>query len=110
VREPGSNSTQFERSRAGSGASMMGSCRTVPVNAGAGARRVGFDPQRRMSMGFLSFEFLNRLVGKSAHGTEAEPARSAQNESPSSARRAPDHIMTSPFKPRPQPIRERPHD
>jgi hypothetical protein len=34
-----------ERSNAGSGASMMGSCQTVPVKLAAGARRVGRDPQ-----------------------------------------------------------------
>ena len=35
---------------AGAGASMMGSCHTVPVKASAGARRVGTDPQGLMSI------------------------------------------------------------
>jgi hypothetical protein len=41
--------------RAGAGASMIGSCHTVPVKESAGPRRVGFDPAKTMSMGILPF-------------------------------------------------------
>src|ERR1700730_12232091 len=36
--------------RAGAGASMIGSCHTVPVNQSAGMRRDGAEPQVFMSM------------------------------------------------------------
>jgi hypothetical protein len=36
--------------RAGAGASMIGSCHTVPVNQSADPLRVGLAPQRVMSM------------------------------------------------------------
>jgi hypothetical protein len=42
---PGSKRTKPERTRAGAGASMIGSCHTVPVKLSAGARRVGREPQ-----------------------------------------------------------------
>src|ERR1700746_683866 len=45
VRAPGSKRTKPERTRAGAGASMIGSCHTVPVKLSAGARRVGREPQ-----------------------------------------------------------------
>jgi hypothetical protein len=50
VRAPGSKVTTFDFNSAGSGASMTGSCQTVPVNALAGARRVGLEPQRLISI------------------------------------------------------------
>jgi hypothetical protein len=40
--------------RAGSGASMITSCQTVPVNQSAGVRREGADPLRRISISFVS--------------------------------------------------------
>src|SRR5690349_14365363 len=50
VRAPGSNRTQADRIRAGSGAWMMGSCQTVPVKLGGPIRREGRDPQAIISM------------------------------------------------------------
>src|SRR5262249_20318082 len=50
VRAPGSKLTRPARMRAGSGASMIGSCHTVPVNQSPGMRRDGADPDSLMSM------------------------------------------------------------
>jgi hypothetical protein len=50
VRAPGSKLTRAARARAGAGASMIGSCPTVPVNASAGARLVSIVPAARISM------------------------------------------------------------
>jgi hypothetical protein len=50
VRAFGSNLTQAPLIRAGAGASMMGSCHTVPVNDSAGVLREGTEPNRLMSM------------------------------------------------------------
>jgi hypothetical protein len=58
VRAPGSKRTRPERTRAGAGASMIGSCHTVPVKLSAGPRRVGRDPQAKMSM--VKFSLLER--------------------------------------------------
>ena len=44
VRAPGSKLTRPERTRAGAGASMIGSCQTMPVKDSFGWRRVGTDP------------------------------------------------------------------
>jgi hypothetical protein len=44
VRAPGSKLTRAERTRAGPGASMIGSCQTVPVNDSAGIFRDARDP------------------------------------------------------------------
>src|SRR5439155_7161779 len=44
VRARGSKLTRVARIRAGAGASMIGSCHTVPVNESAGPRRVGLLP------------------------------------------------------------------
>src|SRR5262249_4471981 len=46
----GSNRTKAPRMRAGAGASMIGSCQTVPVNDCAGARREGVAPNGLISM------------------------------------------------------------
>jgi hypothetical protein len=45
VRAPGSKRTSAERTRAGAGVSIIGSCHTVPVKLSAGPRRVGREPQ-----------------------------------------------------------------
>src|SRR5579863_254916 len=50
VRAPGSKRTNPERTRAGAGASMIGSCQTIPVNDSAGPRRDGTEPLGRISM------------------------------------------------------------
>src|SRR6266436_7954550 len=50
VRAPGSKLTRAARMRAGAGASMIGSCHTVPVNQSPGIRRDGTDPDSLMSM------------------------------------------------------------
>jgi hypothetical protein len=50
VRAPGSKLTRAARMRAGAGASMIGSCHTVPVNQSPGIRRDGTDPAGLMSM------------------------------------------------------------
>src|SRR5262245_5982509 len=52
VRAPGSKLTRAARMRAGAGASMIGSCHTVPVNQSPGMRRDGTDPNNLMSMIF----------------------------------------------------------
>ena len=62
VRAPGSKRTSPERSRAGSGASMIGSCQTVPVNDCAGPRRDGTEPLGRISM-VVSSTSTRRLPG-----------------------------------------------
>src|SRR5471030_817971 len=56
VRAPGSKRTQADRSSAGSGVWMIGSCHTVPVKLGALMRRDGRDPQAIMSM-VISFPY-----------------------------------------------------
>src|ERR1700722_16078429 len=53
---PASKVPRAARSRAGSGASMIGSCHTVPVNQSADIRREGVDPAGRSSM-TISFGF-----------------------------------------------------
>src|SRR5215212_7771823 len=50
VRAPGSKVTRFARIRAGGGASMMGSCHTVPVKASGEACFVGNEPAMWISM------------------------------------------------------------
>ena len=50
VHEPGSKRTKAERTRAGSGASTIGSCQTTPVKYSAAARRDGTEPQGWMFM------------------------------------------------------------
>jgi hypothetical protein len=55
VRAPGSNRTHVARNRAGSGASITGSCQTVPVKYSAGALREGMEPSGLMSMRSDSF-------------------------------------------------------
>ncbi len=50
VRAPGSKVTRYERSRAGSGASMIRSCRTVPVKYPDEPRRVGDPAGGRISI------------------------------------------------------------
>jgi len=50
VRAPGSKLTRADRMRAGAGASMIGSCQTVPVNQSPGIRREGTEPDGLMSM------------------------------------------------------------
>jgi hypothetical protein len=62
VRAPGSNRTQAERMRAGSGAWMMGSCQTVPVKLGAPILREGRDPQAMISMEFLPNDAVTLLM------------------------------------------------
>src|SRR5260370_38599474 len=52
VRAPGSKLTRAARMRAGAGASMIGSCHTVPVNQSPDMRRDGTDPDSLMSMIF----------------------------------------------------------
>lgn len=52
----GVSGTTAARTRAGAGASTMGSCQTLPVNESAGGRRESVSPQRVMSMG-LSLKF-----------------------------------------------------
>jgi hypothetical protein len=54
VRAFGSNRTHAPLIRAGAGASMMGSCHTVPVNESAPMRREGVAPSGLMSMSALS--------------------------------------------------------
>src|SRR6476646_3142713 len=50
VRAPGSKLTRADRTRAGDGASMMGSWNTVPVNDSADIRRVARAPQGSICM------------------------------------------------------------
>src|SRR5437773_1617158 len=50
VRARGSKRTKAPRMRAGAGASMIGSCHTVPVKESAGARREGTEPNGLISM------------------------------------------------------------
>ena len=50
VRAFGSNRTHAPLIRAGAGASMIGSCHTVPVKLSAGVRREGTEPKRLISM------------------------------------------------------------
>src|ERR1700716_4232909 len=52
VRAPGSNDTRFEATRAGASVAMIGSCQTVPVKYSVGARRVGREPARWISMAY----------------------------------------------------------
>src|ERR1700732_717535 len=53
VRAPGSKDTWVATTRAGAAAATIGSCQTVPVKYSLGARRVGLEPARWISMGFL---------------------------------------------------------
>ncbi len=50
VRAPGSKVTQTARTRAGSGASLIGTCQTRPVNQSGLALRIGVSEALRMSM------------------------------------------------------------
>ena len=49
-RAPGSKATRVEANRAGAAVAMIGSCHTVPVKYSFGARRVGREPARWISM------------------------------------------------------------
>jgi hypothetical protein len=57
VRAPGSNVTIAARSRAGTGASTIGSRHAVPVTKSEDIRRDGADPIGRASMARLLQEF-----------------------------------------------------
>src|SRR6185369_14052589 len=57
VRAPGSKLTRPARTRAGAGASMIGSCHTTPVNDSFGWRRVGTEP-----LGLMSILVLHRSL------------------------------------------------
>src|SRR5260370_11940883 len=50
VRAPGSKETRVEAIRAGAAVAMIGSCQTVPVKYSFGARRVGLEPARWISI------------------------------------------------------------
>src|SRR6266436_291031 len=50
VRAPGSKDTRFEAIRAGAAVAMIGSCQTVPVKYSFGARRVGREPAKWISI------------------------------------------------------------
>src|ERR1700722_3231932 len=56
VRAPGSKATRVETIRAGASAAMIGSCKTVPVKYSFGARRVGREPARWISMAVPPFD------------------------------------------------------
>ena len=57
VRARGSNRTKAPLIRAGAGASMIGSCQTVPVNESAGIRRDGIEPNGLISMNCPSIRY-----------------------------------------------------
>ena len=72
VRAEGSNRTHAARTRAGSGASMIGSCHTVPVNQSPGIRLDAIVPQGRISITSPPMQTAALIGGSAGFGERSQ--------------------------------------